>query len=109
MRTFTLKHLAMIAAVPAVLLVTVPAWAASVSKSDAAKAISAAAATMKTAASYDNQWLETEADFKAAKAAEAKGDFALAKHKADRADTLAKLSIGQSKAQKKLWQNEVPK
>lgn len=104
-----MKHLVLIAAVPAFLLSVTSTYAASVSKADAAKAIAAAAASMKTAASYNDQWLETVADFKDAKAAEAKGDYATAQAKAERADTLAKLSINQAKAQKKLWQNEVPK
>ncbi|MGC9269423.1 hypothetical protein [Acidiphilium sp.] len=104
-----MKNLALSLFIPAVFLAGASAQAATASKADAAKAISTAAATMKTAASYDNQWLETVADFKAAKAADAKGDYSTAVKKADRADTLAKLSINQSKAQKKLWQNEVPK
>jgi hypothetical protein len=109
MKILQMKHLAIIAAVPALFCAATPVQAGAATKDAAAKAIATAAATMKTAAGYHNQWLETDADFKDAKVADAKGDYGTAIDKANRANTLAKLSIEQSKSQQKVWQNEVPK
>ncbi len=93
------------------MMVLVPflAQAGGPSKAVAAKAISNAAARIKIAEGMNDQWLSTLAAFKAAKAAEAKGDFALAQSKAMTAETLANLSIQQATVQKKLWVNEVVK
>ncbi|OYV55429.1 MAG: hypothetical protein B7X09_05985 [Acidiphilium sp. 21-66-27] len=76
-------------------------------KDDAARAIAAAAAKMKTAATLDDQWTPTVASFKAAKAAEATGDYANAEATAKRAAALAAASIAQARSQKRLWRNAV--
>ncbi|KDM68491.1 MULTISPECIES: hypothetical protein [Acidiphilium] len=78
-------------------------------KDDAARAIAAAAAKMKTAAALEDQWTPTVAAFKAAKAADAAGDYAKAEASAKRAEALAAASIAQARSQKHLWRNEVPR
>ena len=78
-------------------------------KDDAARAIAGAAAKMKTAGALDNQWTPTVAAFKAAKAADAAGDYAKAEASAKRAEALAAASIVQAHSQKHLWQNEAPR
>lgn len=94
-------------AVAAIMIAPLMAQAGGPSQANSAKAIASAAARIKIAAGMNDQWLATLAAFKAAKAAQAKGDFALAQSKAMTAETLANLSIQQASAQKKLWVNEV--
>ncbi|MDD2876085.1 MAG: hypothetical protein PHT60_02530 [Acidiphilium sp.] len=90
-----------------VMICPVVALAGSATKASADHAIASAQTKMKIAASNQDQWIATVDAFKAAKAAEQKGDFAIAEAEAKHAATLADLSIAQAKAQKKLWQNEI--
>ena len=55
------------------------------------------------------QWNVTVKALKAAHTAAESGDYATAQTEAEKADTLAKLSIEQAKEQKTLWRNEAIK
>lgn len=83
------------------------ALAAEVSKARADHEIAAAKASIDRAAALGDQWTATITAFKAAKAAEQKGDFSAAETQAKQARKLAELSIRQATVQKKLWRNEV--
>ena len=56
----------------------------------------------------DDGWLPTQAALKQARAAFAKHDNTVALAKARHAQMLARISITQAEAQKRLWRNEVP-
>ena len=83
------------------------ALAAEASRASADHEIAAAKVFIDQAAALNDQWTPTIAAFKAAKAAEQKGDFPAAETQAKQARMFAELSIKQATAQKKLWRNEV--
>lgn len=102
-----MKRVGLLTAALALALAAHPAMAASGDNSAAKAAIAAAAAQMKIAAGLGDQWTPTVARFKAARAAEAKGDFAAAETAARQAEALAKASIVQARGQQKLWPQAV--
>ncbi|MDA8051679.1 MAG: hypothetical protein M0002_17040 [Rhodospirillales bacterium] len=87
-------------------LLPAAALAGDATSAGAQQAIAAAEAKISAAAAMQNQWFATMAAFRAAKAAERKGDYAAAEAAAAEAGKLADLSIAQARRQKALWQSE---
>lgn len=68
-----------------------------------------ASAEHHKALELQNAWTTTGKTLKAAKKAAAKGKYGHAKALAERAYKLADLAVGQAKAQRTAWHQEVPK